>query len=410
MRALLRYLCEKEISGEAESITEYLIGVEALGLPDDFSPGEDSTVRNRAYTLRKKLSELYSGPLADAPLQIEFPKGSYIPQFVAAGEVRRSAAAATPAAAPALETTVQALVMEPRRTIAERHPWKLAAASACLALALSLGGWLWWRQAEVPQRSHRVDPLIAEAWGPLLAPNANVLVGVATSIQLAMRPSVAHGSTGSLEPASAAVNTWYRRFRPLDSSARLHLFGTQNSVGLGDAIAATTAVKLLAEAGSSFQAMADRLVPYAATRQRNAMFVGLPADSEAIARGLASLPLRVEPAGTQGDFVIVDHNAGGRTFASTRQGDRLTAVYGLLTVMPSAGSLGKQRTVLISRTHSAGAQAAIEFFVSPESLRELQAAMKRPNFPVAYQVVVRASTDSTLPLSFAYAHHAIITE
>src|SRR5882762_2504071 len=82
LRAFLRYVCSMEIEGRGEQITEYRIAVEALGRSQDYTTTEDSAVRNRAHALRVKLEELYAKELPDAPVRIDFFKGSYRPHFV----------------------------------------------------------------------------------------------------------------------------------------------------------------------------------------------------------------------------------------------------------------------------------------------------------------------------------------
>jgi hypothetical protein len=82
--SFLRFVCEMEIAGRASEITEYLIGVEALGRAAGYSTAEDSIVRRRAIDLRDKLDEVYATELAGAPVRIELPKGRYVPHFVAA--------------------------------------------------------------------------------------------------------------------------------------------------------------------------------------------------------------------------------------------------------------------------------------------------------------------------------------
>jgi hypothetical protein len=82
LRAFLRYVCSMEIEGRGEQITEYRIAVEALGRSQDYTTTEDSAVRNRAHALRVKLEELYTKELPDAPVRIDFFKGSYRPHFV----------------------------------------------------------------------------------------------------------------------------------------------------------------------------------------------------------------------------------------------------------------------------------------------------------------------------------------
>ncbi len=70
------------MAGQGGEINEYLIGVEVLGRPADYYPGEDATVRNRAYALRNKLQEFYVHEKPDARIRIELPKGSYCPHFI----------------------------------------------------------------------------------------------------------------------------------------------------------------------------------------------------------------------------------------------------------------------------------------------------------------------------------------
>jgi hypothetical protein len=59
LKSFLKYVCEMEMAGRGHELTEYLIGIEALGRPANYSPGDDSAVRNRAFALRKKLQEFY---------------------------------------------------------------------------------------------------------------------------------------------------------------------------------------------------------------------------------------------------------------------------------------------------------------------------------------------------------------
>ena len=81
VRNFLRYICEMELAGRAAALHEYLIGVEALGRPTAYSTEDDSSVRRRAYALRQKLEQVYAKELADAPIRIDVPKGSYVPRF-----------------------------------------------------------------------------------------------------------------------------------------------------------------------------------------------------------------------------------------------------------------------------------------------------------------------------------------
>lgn len=81
LRNFLRYICEMELAGRAATLSEYLIGVEALGRRPAYSTADDSSVRRRAYALRQKLDEIYERELAAATIRIDVPKGSYAPRF-----------------------------------------------------------------------------------------------------------------------------------------------------------------------------------------------------------------------------------------------------------------------------------------------------------------------------------------
>ena len=84
VKTFLRYVCEMEIAGRAQEISEYLVGVEALGKAAGFSTADDTSVRYRAYALRKKLDRYYTVEALAEPVHIEFVKGTYIPRFVEA--------------------------------------------------------------------------------------------------------------------------------------------------------------------------------------------------------------------------------------------------------------------------------------------------------------------------------------
>src|SRR6186713_1948054 len=81
LRAFLRYVCEAELEGRANQLNEYALGVSVLGRKEGYSPGEDSSVRSRAYELRNKLASYYRDEAPDDSIQIEIEKGAYVPRF-----------------------------------------------------------------------------------------------------------------------------------------------------------------------------------------------------------------------------------------------------------------------------------------------------------------------------------------
>src|SRR5579871_5040088 len=77
LRRLLRFLADKRLSGEADQLKEYSVGIDALGKPASYDPRQDSTVRIQAGRLRQKLAEYYRTEGKSDALQIDLPKGCF---------------------------------------------------------------------------------------------------------------------------------------------------------------------------------------------------------------------------------------------------------------------------------------------------------------------------------------------
>lgn len=77
LRRLLAFLGEATLSGEADSLKEYAVGVQALGRPDTYDTRTDSSVRVQAGKLRQKLREYYTTEGAADAVEIGLPKGRY---------------------------------------------------------------------------------------------------------------------------------------------------------------------------------------------------------------------------------------------------------------------------------------------------------------------------------------------
>lgn len=99
LRAFLRFVVNKTLSGDAGSIKAYSVAVGALGRPPDFDPASDAIVRVEAGRLRAALKRYYE-TVQDAVV-ISLPRGSYVPEFAWRAEPARAAAGAVAKAAAA---------------------------------------------------------------------------------------------------------------------------------------------------------------------------------------------------------------------------------------------------------------------------------------------------------------------
>jgi hypothetical protein len=106
--SFLRYVCARHFEGEADSIKEYSIALEALNRSEHFDPKKDSIVRVEALRLRKRLAEYYAGVGASHLVHIEIPNGQYSPRFVHRGPLPEEPALVSPSreAAPTFEPVV----------------------------------------------------------------------------------------------------------------------------------------------------------------------------------------------------------------------------------------------------------------------------------------------------------------
>ncbi len=393
LKRFLRYICEMEIAGRAREISEYTIGIEALGRPSGYTPHDDSSVRSRAYALRQKLQEYYERENPQAEVRIELRKGSYTPCFISRAE------ASAERVSPALEP-------------AHRFNLRLAAGAVLLSLLAAAAGWL------AGSRRTTLDPILREAWGPILAPDGNALITIPSPpvMMLMNYPDGAVPPSTGIVPAPPEVAAWYRGLHPKHGGG-VFLQSTVNDALLGDALAASAGVRVLASAGQRAQVLPENGMRPMALRGRNALVIGSPGYSHLAARILANIPFSVyyDPAAKQ--EVVADGPPGSNPKQVFRpvadENGQLKEVYGLLTVLPvSSGAASGARLVVFSGITSAGPQAAMEFFASPVSLRVLKARMAAlgiRRLPASYQVVVHCILDGTLAFSWTYQTHSIVS-
>jgi hypothetical protein len=191
----------------------------------------------------------------------------------------------------------------------------------------------------------------------------------------------------------------------------LTLTVTTNATYWGDVLSALTAFKTLSAAGVPPQMFPEMVTTLPTLRGRNVVLIGAPAYSPAVTHFLEKCPLHVRfleaivgPA--------TEQSPAARYALKRNQRQRLTQVFGLITVLPGESPANHQNRILIfSGVNSAGAQAAAEFFSSPEHLLVLKNELKKggfDTFPPAYQVVVSAETDDSILLSFRYETYRII--
>jgi hypothetical protein len=170
-RNLLQYLAERSLSGTADSLKEYTVGLDVFAKPESYDPRQESVVRMHVGRLRQKLAEYYRSEGVDDPILVDVPKGGFKVTFETR-EIRLE-----PIAAAAAEES-------PRRGENRRLEIVLGALLALSAACALIFGIELWRHkpaAALGAPAAYGSAELEQLWGPILASNRPLMVCLAAS-------------------------------------------------------------------------------------------------------------------------------------------------------------------------------------------------------------------------------------
>jgi hypothetical protein len=153
-RNLLSYLAEKSLSGSAEGLKEYTVGLDVFAKPDSYDPRQESTVRMHVARLRQKLGEYYRTEGLEDPILVDLPKGGFKLTFEARPEI----------------------LQEPIIESSRRWGFKEIALVAGLLLALGLAVYFGLRLRQVEQSARAWTPELKQLWEPLVSSKRPLIV------------------------------------------------------------------------------------------------------------------------------------------------------------------------------------------------------------------------------------------
>ncbi len=80
-KRFLNYIVDQTLAGHAGQLKERTIGITVFERANDYDTGDDSIVRVTANEVRKRIGQFYQESPQSHLVQIDLPRGSYVPEF-----------------------------------------------------------------------------------------------------------------------------------------------------------------------------------------------------------------------------------------------------------------------------------------------------------------------------------------
>jgi hypothetical protein len=344
-RTLLSYLADKSVSGTADGLKEYTVGLDVFAKPDSYDPRQESTVRMHVARLRQKLGEYYRTEGLEDPIVVDLPKGGFKLTFEPR-EVRPDPIAEQPIAT-------------------GRWGRKEIALVAGLLLAIGLAVYFGMRLRQVERTSIQTardwTPELQQLWEPLVSSKRPLIVCLSTP------------DAGSSGPATATGAVLLGQFLGM-------LHKQDVLVTSSDQLAAPEI------------AMGNIVVlgPVSGNRQMQAMS--------------ADRPFVLEPEGIRNM-----HPAPGEPELFTdklpRDPQDTEESYALISRVP--GLYGNGEVLYLAGNRISSITGEVQAFTDAMFAKTLVSKMKKPDgsLPRYYQVVLKIRSMDTMPIEVSYVTH-----
>jgi hypothetical protein len=348
----LRYVVQKALAGQEDSIKERTIAVEVFGRPADYDSSEDSFVRVKASEVRRRLASYAESRPEGDTLRIELPVGSYVPRF------------APVAPAPSI-------AFSPR---VPRRMWRFALAAG-LAGVLVTG----WVAVQLWKRS----PL-ERFWTPVMESPEPLLIFIPTPQSYA----IVGESVAARQPDRA---------REIKSSSgeRLFVVPGVDKVGMGAAQGAMRFAALCARTGKHYTVKVGQDFSFSDLRNQPSVLFGAFSSKWTVEMNNDFRFRLVQQAGSSR---IVDGKQPGREWLPVQGNAPGRPIEDFAIAGRVFDSKSGQLVLIAAGIFTFGTQAAAEFLTDEHHLAELARRAPQPldrgNFQVLLHTKVIGNTPS----------------
>ncbi len=383
-RRLLQYLAEKTLSGEADRLKEYVIGLEAFSKPSTYDPKHDSIVRLQVGRLRQKLAAYYQTEASDDPVLVSVPKGAFKLTF----EANQSGAA--------------------RQTLRDPRRKSLVLTLALIAFSLWAGGasgWLNRRHAREAVIAERWNPELEILWNPFLQSSRPMMVSLGTPL------FIRFPNFGFFRDPK--VNDW----EELEKSERVagvrralgdkDIIPNYHFTGSGEAGAAFLIAQLLSTRKHELLLTPGNILSWQQIKDDNVVFLGPTKFNRQLQSAALTRDIIIEPEGIRNlkpqpgepaflpDHIVPGKLSEGETHA---------------VISRTPGPSGKGEMLVIAGNASPDTFAAADWLTDPVRARELVRRLRTPKgeIPRYFQVVLTVSFKQGIPVQSSYLFHHVL--
>jgi hypothetical protein len=385
-RRLLQYLAEKSISGEADRLKEYTIGLEAFGKPPTYDPKHDSIVRLQAGRLRQKLEAYYQAEAAGDAVRVSMPKGAFKLNFEPVAALEHAHGA---------PWNPRRIIVLLAAALAVATIWALVSTIALVRLRT---------QGEV--MADRWNPELESLWGPFLRTNRPLVVCLGTPL------FVRFPDFGLFRDPK--VNDWQEiekseRFTAVRKALGAKgIFASYAFTGAGEASAAFLLSQLLSPRKRTVLLTRSSILSWEQIVDDDVVFVGPPKFNPQLQAAALAQDIVIEPEGIRNnkpqpgepvflhDLLVPEKPAEGETHA-------------LISRTPGLSGVGE--LLVIAGNASSDTLAAAEWLTEPLRARELVRRLRTPSgeLPRYFQAVVKVAFKQGIPVQSSYVFHHVLT-
>jgi hypothetical protein len=350
-RNLLSYLAEKSLSGTADGLKEYTVGLDVFSKPASYDPRHESVVRMHVARLRQKLAEYYRTEGADDPVIVDLPKGGFKMTF---------------------EPRAASIELPPVTRPTHRSVLLLGVPLVVAILLASYFGFRLWRiergsmARTGSETASQWTPELQQLWGPVLSSDRPLMLCLATL-------------------RGPEVGSFY------------------GFTGVGTASGAFLLGQFLATRKQNVLLTRSDMLSLPEVTMDNVIFLGPSTANRQIQALSAGQQIVLEPEGIRN----LNPRPGEPAFISDHSPKGVLdneESHALISHLP--GIYGHGELLYFSGNQISSVMAAVQAFTDPTLARKLVSKLKTPEgFPRYYQVVLTVKSMDNMPIEISYTLH-----